>query len=912
MRLKKPFWAGLCLSASAIVAAPTVYSAAVAEIKVDSGTDLTAQLRKVQMPAMTLKQRSSGINAKLDSTLLHISQKLAGVSNPAAVDLSSVAPRAHISARSPLAKPSIVVDVTAKGDPAATRAQLEKIGFQTNAIYKNDVGGWLPLDKIGAAAALGGVHHLHASMMHLRAGAIDDQGDYVEKSLGLRASTLYTGAKGAGLTGSGITIGLISDSFNCQGGYAQDIKTGDLPPDVNVIEDDAVDESGNCVSGTDEGRAMSQIAYDVAPGAKLAFYSADYSEADFANGIITLATPTTQTGPAPNNFPGGGAQVVVDDVGYFDEPIYQDGIVGDAINTVAQQFGTLYFSAAGNEGRDSYENTAPQFETAAVDTPDGAEQLLNMDPSGATHTDYLPFTVPSLAPGDGYYVLLEWDQPYATGATVANPQGSANALDMCIGDDKGNIIYCAGISPVGTDPWNLIPIVNGGKTTSAPTNLSLIVGFVPGTEPDGVTPSPLPGRIKMIALDDGRGTQITQFVTASPTIQGHPLAESAMAVGAAPYYRTTLCGNYSTASLELFSSAGGDPFLFDLHSAAPLAKSFIPQKPQIVAPDRGNNTFFGGALNGIYETAPECQPSTTYPFSFAGTSAAVPHAAGVAALMLEAAAAANVTVKNTDVYAAMMASAQDMNSPGFDYDSGFGFLQADAAVAALLPAKLTLSASTLTFSSAGTQTETVTNSGTGPLSVGNIQVSPSGVTQTNNCPATVAAGASCTITLTIAATGAGGNQGVLTFATNAQGQGGSASVPISVPAQITVAPQSVKLVAQQGSTATQAVTVTNSGLGQLTVSGVTVTPASVTQANTCSAPLAAGATCTVTLTLNTSTVGADIGSLVIATDATNVPGGTANVAVAAVVNANNGGGAFGLWLLLPGFALAGLRRRKRS
>ncbi len=280
--------------------------------------------------------------------------------------------------------------------------------------------------------------------------------------------------------------------------------------------------------------------------------------------------------------------------------------------------------------------------------------------------------------------------------------------------------------------------------------------------------------------------------------------------------------------------------------------------------------------------------------------------------MLEAAAAAGVTVKNTDVYSAMEKSAMDMNTPGFDYDSGFGFLQADAAIVALLPAELTLSAPSFTFTSAGTQTETVTNSGTGPMTFNNVQVTPSGVTQTNNCPATIAAGASCTITLSLAAAGAGADQGTLSFATNAQGHGGAASVPISVPAQVTVAPQSVSLLAKQGGAASQAVTVTNSGVGMLSVSGVTVTPALVSQTNTCTAPLAAGATCTVTLTLNTSTTASGIGTLVIATNATNVSGGTTSVAVSAIVNANNGGGAFGPWLLLPGFALAGLRRRKRS
>ena len=68
---------------------------------------------------------------------------------------------------------------------------------------------------------------------------------------------------GLSVNGSGIRVGVLSDSFNDLGGAAADEADGALPPaaDIDVIKDLA---SG----GTDEGRAMMQIIHDIAPGAR--------------------------------------------------------------------------------------------------------------------------------------------------------------------------------------------------------------------------------------------------------------------------------------------------------------------------------------------------------------------------------------------------------------------------------------------------------------------------------------------------------------------------------------------------------------------------------------------------------------------------------------------------------------------
>src|SRR4029077_9091478 len=130
------------------------------------------------------------------------------------------------------------------------------------------------------------------------------------------------------------------------------------------------------------------------------------SEADFANGILKLASATSSG--------GAGAKVIADDVGYFDEPFFQDGLIAQAIDTVAGQ-GVAYFSAAGNDSNIAYDNTAPKFNIAGTGSQTG-EMLLDFDASGNTSAPALTVSVPALVPGEFIAAIVEWDQPYVTGA----------------------------------------------------------------------------------------------------------------------------------------------------------------------------------------------------------------------------------------------------------------------------------------------------------------------------------------------------------------------------------------------------------------------------------------------------------------------------------------------------------------
>jgi hypothetical protein len=99
----------------------------------------------------------------------------------------------------------------------------------------------------------------------------------------------------------------------------------------------------------------------------------------------------------------------------------------------------------------------------------------------------------------------------------------------------------------------------------------------------------------------------------------------------------------------------------------------IRNKPDITAPDGGNNTFFGSDADG------DAWPN------FFGTSAAAPHAAGVAALLLEC----DPGLTPTQIRSALTGNAIDMQTLGFDFDSGYGLLDADTAAAAVCVAAVT-------------------------------------------------------------------------------------------------------------------------------------------------------------------------------------------------------------------------------
>ena len=190
-----------------------------------------------------------------------------------------------------------------------------------------------------------------------------------------------------------------------------------------------------------------------------------------------------------------------------------------------------------------------------------------------------------------------------------------------------------------------------------------------------------------------------------------------------------------------------------------------------------------------------------------------------------------------------------------------------------------LSASTLAFANqivntaSAAKTVTLSNTGTGTLALTSIV--PSGDFKvTHTCGSSVAAGTSCTISVSFVPTVLGSRTGTVTITDNAtgsphlialSGNGVSAAVVNLSPASLSFAVQLINT-----TSAAKTVTLRNAGTGPLDITSIAVT-GSFVQTHTCGTSLAAGATCTISVTFRPLTSGPSSGSVKIVDNAAGSP-----------------------------------------
>ncbi len=194
---------------------------------------------------------------------------------------------------------------------------------------------------------------------------------------------------------------------------------------------------------------------------------------------------------------------------------------------------------------------------------------------------------------------------------------------------------------------------------------------------------------------------------------------------------------------------------------------------------------------------------------------------------------------------------------------------------------VSLSPFSLTFSSqpVGTtspaQTVTLTDTGSATLSITAI-ATDGDFAQTNNCGSSVTAGGTCSVNVTFTPTTSGSRTGTITVIDNAPGSPQSVSLSgtgtLAVPIVI-LSPNSVDFgsLAVGASSAPQSVTLTNSGGAALVISSIATTSGSFVQSNNCGGSVAAGSSCSISVTFVASVAGAANGLLVLTDNASGSP-----------------------------------------
>ena len=515
------------------------------------------------------------------------------------------------------------------------------------------------MPTLAAVAGVGGVTEVLTPLTSATcAGLVTSEGDAQ-----LRAAAARTDFN---LDGAGVTVGILSDSFDTDAGAltraAADVASGDLPGTGNSCGyttavrrlDDSYLPGVDDPAPTDQGRAMAQTIHDLAPGASLAFATAFNGELSFAANIRSLAA--------------SGARVIVNDVTYLEEPFFQNGPVAVAVDEAAAG-GAAYFAAAGNNnlvsaGHDIASWEAPQFRDASAQSspepcpaglPAYATHCMDFDPAPGDTDSTFGITV---AAGATLRVDLQWQQPWGDVDTDLDPYllSGASVLAPAAGQELRNVAISQ--KPVEVLTWRN----EGPSAQTVQVAINRCGSGCDGSGGDSASP-----RLKFVLVQDGEGVTGTEYQQSSggdvvgPTIFGHSAAQGAVSVGAVAYDDAQQPEPYSSRGpvTHYFGPVTGSG------PAAPLGPETI-SKPDMAATDCGLTTFFDSPL------AP---PTVTGINRFCGTSAAAAHAAGVAALMRQA----NPSLSPSQLRTALATTARPVGAFGADA-VGAGLINAQGAV----------------------------------------------------------------------------------------------------------------------------------------------------------------------------------------------------------------------------------------
>ena len=439
---------------------------------------------------------------------------------------------------------------------------------------------------------------------YTKRGSTLTEGDAVHRANLVRAFS--------GLTGKGVKVGVISDGADA---WITAWARGDLPSRIEFNPNQ--DSEGH------EGTALLEIVHDIAPDADLAF-SGSESSLGMAQAILWLANDA---------FEGEGADVIVDDLGYYFQPFFEDGTIAQAAADAVAS-GVVFVSAAGNHAQRHYEGDF-------VDDGDGFHAF-----DGSTD---IAMRLRSLS---GAFIILQWNDQFGA-------SGNDYDLYVCRAGMRPTFFNLEnGLCEGSANPQNGDDDPLEAVSLFGEDEVDVYIKKFRTTDQDR--------RLEMFFF----GSVHREYGVKEGGIVHHVAVPGVLAVGAVNE------DDPGNDDLESFSDQGPSRIYY------PTVETRL--KPDVVASDGVSVTGSGG-----------------FPSHFFGTSAAAPHVAGIAAILVEAQRLADPTMTKKEAADAVTQrirdTAIDLGDRGHDNKFGHGRADALAGVKSLDQ----LSGATFTVNSVG-------------------------------------------------------------------------------------------------------------------------------------------------------------------------------------------------------------------
>jgi hypothetical protein len=524
------------------------------------------------------------------------------------------------------------------------------------------IQAWVPITALEELAAIPEVQYIFPPAYgHTNVGSVTTQGDAVHN--------VNTARQQFGLTGQGVRIGVISDGLR---GLEESIASGDLPPTTFHCQGSTITLREN--TGCRDGEKLVQTSGGVTG-------KSFHSNGDLAAGpegtamleIIHDLAPGAElwfasAGDTPLDL-ANAAESLSLNVDVVVSDVTSPGYFPDGQNTLSQEI-TKILANSNNRSRAFFQNVGNYAEKhySGPYTDSGLSGAFgNLHLFSATSETTGPSTSfasnkISIPPDESITVSLTWDDP---------AEASTNNYDLFLADCAFTTLLdsSTGLQNGFQEPQEIVSFPN--LLFPNPLSVPFDVCYTIQKAPQAATRT----LNVLINASDPNGTEhefntLRRSLMAPADTVGDLIAVGAVSAS-------------SPNEIELFSSRGPT---FDGRL-----------KPDLVATDGVAVTGAGG-----------------FPTSFFGTSAAAPHAAAIAALLLEA----NPSLTFEQIHTALTSTAIDLGTSGPDNIYGHGRIDALAAVNSLvvLPANTapTVNAGvpqTITLPNAAVLNGTVTDDG---------------------------------------------------------------------------------------------------------------------------------------------------------------------------------------------------------